>query len=73
MAKWCLKRDHALNDDERWNLGCNDELVTHHKCEGCPHNRYMGDGSPITANVNSTLYEKKKQIDDAFTKMILKG
>jgi hypothetical protein len=32
----------------------------------------MGDGSPITANVNYTLYEKE-QIDDAFTKMILKG
>jgi hypothetical protein len=32
----------------------------------------MGDGSAITANVNSTLLEKD-QIDDAFTKMMLKG
>ena len=72
MARWCLKRDHALNDDEHWNLGCNDEWGTHHECEDCPHNRYMGDGSAITANANSTLLEKE-QINDAFTKMILKG
>ncbi len=52
MARWCLKRDHALNDDERWNLGCDDEWGTHHKCEGCPHNRYMGDGKAIT-NANN--------------------
>jgi hypothetical protein len=52
MARWCLKRDHALNDDERWNLGCDDEWGTHHKCEDCPHNRYMGDGKAIT-NANN--------------------
>ena len=46
MARWCLRNDHALNDD--WNIGCTDEWGTHHKCEGCPHNRYMGDGKPIS-------------------------
>jgi hypothetical protein len=51
MAKWCLKFDRALNDDERLNMGCTDEWGTHHMCEGCPHNRYMGDGSPITASI----------------------
>ena len=47
MARWCLKRDISLNDNEYWNPGCTDEWGTHHKCEGCPHNRYMGDGKPI--------------------------
>lgn len=43
MSRWCLKRDIALNGDESFNLGCTDEWGNHHKCEGCPHNRYMGD------------------------------
>lgn len=42
MARWCLRNDRALNDDERWNSGCIDEWGTHHLCEGCPYNRYMG-------------------------------
>ena len=25
MARRCLRLDHALNDDERLNLGCTDE------------------------------------------------
>ena len=46
MARWCLRNDYALNDD--WNIGCTDEQGTHHSCEGCPHNMYMGDGKPIS-------------------------
>ena len=46
MARWCLRNDYALNDD--WNTGCTDEWGTHHSCEGCQHNRYMGDGKPIS-------------------------
>lgn len=49
MARWCLKRDISLNDDELWNPGCTDEQGTHHSCEGCPYNRDMGDGKSITA------------------------
>ena len=45
MSRWCLKRDIALNDNESFNFGCDDEWGTHHKCEGCPHNMYMGDGA----------------------------
>lgn len=48
MARWCLRNDHALNDDERWNTGCTDEWGTHHQCKECPHNRYMGDGKAIS-------------------------
>lgn len=48
MARWCLKRDHALNDDERFNMGCTDEWGTHHQCKDCPHNRNMGDGATYT-------------------------
>ena len=36
MARWCLRNDYALNDDEKWNSGCTDEWGTHHQCEGCP-------------------------------------
>ena len=50
MARWCLRNDYALNDDEKWNTGCTDEWGTHHQCEGCPHNRYMGDGKAIKIN-----------------------
>ena len=46
MASWCLRNDYALNDD--WNTGCTDEWGTHHSCEGCPYNRYMGDGKAIS-------------------------
>ncbi len=55
MARWCLRRDHALSDDERWNPGCTDEWGAHYSCSGCPHNRYMGDGSAITANASDGL------------------
>ncbi len=48
MARWCLRNDYALNDDERWNTGCTDEWGTRHSCKECPHNRYMGDGKPIS-------------------------
>lgn len=48
MARWCLRNDYALNDDEIFNFGCTDEWGTHHQCEGCPHNRYMGDGKAIS-------------------------
>ena len=44
MARWCLRLDRALNDDERLNFGCADEWGTHHSCKGCPHNMPMGDG-----------------------------
>lgn len=43
MARWCLRRDVALSDDERFNPGCEDEWGTLHLCEKCPHNMYMGD------------------------------
>jgi len=46
MARWCLRLDKSLNDDR--NTGCIDEWGTHHQCEGCPHNRYMGDGKAIS-------------------------
>ena len=42
MSKWCLRLDRAIN--ENWSPGCTDEWGNHHKCEGCPHNREMGDG-----------------------------
>jgi hypothetical protein len=48
MARWCLRRDVALSDDECFNLGCTDEWGTHHQCEGCHHNKYMGDGKAIS-------------------------
>lgn len=53
MSKWCLKRDIALNDDERFNLGCTDDWGNHHKCEGCPHNKSMGNGA-----YNAINYDK---------------
>ena len=52
MARWCLRIDRALNDNEQLNPGCIDEWGIHH-CEGCPHNRDMGDGKPITATFKS--------------------
>lgn len=54
MARWCLRLDRALNNDG-WNPGCTDEWGTYHQCEGCPHNRYMGDGKPFTAKNNNFL------------------
>ena len=51
MARWCLRLDKALNDDERFNGGCKDEWGNYHDCGECPHNRYMGDGKPIIASV----------------------
>lgn len=48
MARWCLRNNYALCDDEKWNFGCNDEWGTYHHCEGCPYNRYMGDGKAIS-------------------------
>ena len=51
MSRWCLRRDRALSDDDRWNLGCTDEWGTHHSCNGCPHNQNMGDCSALTAKV----------------------
>lgn len=48
MARWCLRLDRSLDDDEKWNSGCTDEWGTHHSCEGCPHNKYMGDGKAIS-------------------------
>ena len=60
MARWCLRNDKenpylsglsALDDDERFNFGCTDEWGTHHSCKGCPHNRYMGDGKPISISI----------------------
>ena len=59
MARWCLRNDYALNDDEKWNSGCTDEWGTHHQCEGCPHNRYMGDGKPISFNQKKVLLRIK--------------
>ena len=50
MARWCLYWDRALNDNGGWNIGCTDSFGVHHDCDGCPHNRYMGDGKPITSN-----------------------
>lgn len=51
MARWCLKRDRALDDDERFNMGCTDEWGTHHQCKGCPHNQNMGDGATYVGKV----------------------
>ena len=48
MSRYCLRNDYALNDDEKWNLGCTDEWGTHHSCKECSHNRYMGDGKAIS-------------------------
>ena len=48
MARWCLRNDYALNDDEKWNIGCTDEWGTYHSCEKCPYNEYMGDGKAIS-------------------------
>ncbi len=52
MARWCLKLDKALNDNECYNKGCTDEWGTHHPCKGCPHNRYMGDNGNYLTNEN---------------------
>jgi len=51
--RWCLRLDRALNDDERWNMGCVDDMGTHHKCDGCLHNQYMSEGSAIVGKVYS--------------------
>lgn len=59
MARWCLRLDRALSDDDRQNTGCSDEWGTHHKCKGCPHNRYMGNGKPFTASLKNNNYGKK--------------
>lgn len=48
MARWCLRLDRSLNDDEILNFGCTDEWGTHHSCNKCPHNKYMGDGKAIS-------------------------
>lgn len=56
MARWCLRIDRALDDDDRLNFGCTDSWGTHHSCSGCPHNQYMGDGSAITASVEQNSY-----------------
>ena len=53
MARWCLRMDKALNDDGRWNVGCIDEWGTRHSCEGCPHNRYMGNGKPFAVSAKN--------------------
>lgn len=53
MARWCLRNDYALNDDEKWNTGCTDDWGAHHSCKECPYNRYMGDGKPITNSKTS--------------------
>jgi hypothetical protein len=50
MARWCLRLDRALSDDERWNYGCTDEWGTHHQCEGCPHNRYMSGSNGLQSS-----------------------
>ena len=36
MARWCIKKDRGLNDDNRFNVGCTNEWGTHHSCEGYP-------------------------------------
>ena len=48
MARWCLRLDRALNDDECFNFGCKDDWGAHHSCKECPYNRYMGDGKAIS-------------------------
>ena len=57
MAKWCIRLDRSLCDDESWNIGCTDEWGNHHDCKGCQYNRYMGDGLAFTSTADlDSLY-----------------
>lgn len=53
MARWCIKLDRPICDEESWNIGCTDEWGNHHDCKGCQYNRYMGEGIAFTSTADS--------------------